>query len=68
MKNPFLIIYLFKFFSILEIDLCASNPCSHGYCTNFRTSYACTCKHGFTGINCDKSESIFCVTYIFFQL
>ena len=41
--------------SCLEIDNCASNPCSNnGKCVNAKYGYECECKDGFIGDNCDQ--------------
>lgn len=46
----------------LAYDECASNPCKHGAnCENKLTSYKCTCKPGYTGVNCEI-EIDYCVS------
>lgn len=39
------------------IDPCLTNPCIHGTCTPYATSYKCTCSDGFTGRNCDVGHA-----------
>ena len=46
--------------TIAEIDLCDPDPCQNGAtCSNFMTSYNCTCPEGFTGENCEGKKPIF---------
>lgn len=35
---------------------CASNPChNNGTCHDRANSYTCSCKAGYTGVNCETS-------------
>ena len=38
------------------VDICYSNPCGNGECTESedRSGYICTCHFGYTGKNCDE--------------
>ena len=39
-----------------EIDVCKPNPCLNGgACESKDEGYACACKEGFTGANCETS-------------
>jgi len=38
---------------ILDIDDCATNPCQNGgTCIDAVNQYTCTCKAGYTDVNC----------------
>lgn len=37
---------------------CQSNMCVHGDCVDMYQAYACRCKHGYEGKNCDQRESV----------
>lgn len=49
--------YTCLFFSILEINECASHPCQHGTCTDGFNKYTCVCDPSFAGINCETSNN-----------
>ncbi|XP_048838334.1 delta and Notch-like epidermal growth factor-related receptor [Brienomyrus brachyistius] len=39
------------------VDLCASNPCVHGNCSDVGGMYTCECSEGFEGERCDQPSS-----------
>jgi len=42
---------------IADTNECDSSPCIHnGTCSNLENRYRCTCKRGFTGINCETGN------------
>ena len=45
--------------NVVDIDLCASNPCvDTAICEDRETWYKCTCKPGYTGEHC-QSQNLF---------
>lgn len=56
----FLIVLLFIFLSLLELDPCSTNPCQFGgTCFVVGLSFQCTCRPGFTGNICENGGSNF---------
>lgn len=49
----------------LDIDDCSGNPCNHGTCHDGIATFSCSCKAGYTGSHCDRSNII---NNIFFKL
>lgn len=48
---------------IIEINLCDQDPCQNGAtCSNFRTSYNCTCPEGYSGVNCEGNMELIFLT------
>ena len=46
--------YSKSFITFTDIDECHNNPCQNGAsCLNGENRYDCTCKPGFSGINCE---------------
>ncbi len=40
------------------LEKCNPNPCmNNGECLNYGDTYKCVCKNGFTGKNCESSDS-----------
>ena len=48
--------FLYSIF-VLDINECDSNPCVNGECQDGNNRYSCQCNDGWTGDNCDISES-----------
>ena len=43
---------------IADINECDSSPCQNdGTCSNLENRYRCTCKRGFTGMNCETGNT-----------
>ena len=43
---------------MLDINDCMGNPCNNGgTCTDGIATYSCTCPPGFTGTDCEISET-----------
>ena len=42
-----------------DIEECASAPChNNGSCMDLRNGYNCSCKPGYTGVNCEKGKLV----------
>uniref|UniRef100_A0A0B7A1B8 EGF-like domain-containing protein n=1 Tax=Arion vulgaris TaxID=1028688 RepID=A0A0B7A1B8_9EUPU len=41
------------------INYCESNPCVHGNCLNYPSTYACDCGTDWTGVNCETKLVLF---------
>ena len=55
----FRVLFSIIIFSCLDIDDCASWPCNNaGRCIDEIDSFTCQCFPGFTGVQCETSESI----------
>ena len=37
----------------LGVNVCNSNPCVHGNCSNFIVNYTCQCNNGYVGKHCN---------------
>ena len=44
--------------SFLDIDDCASQPCTNGNCTDLVNGFKCTCDVGYMGTRCDIGKAI----------
>ena len=43
-----------------DIDECTSAPCNNnGSCEDLTRGYRCTCKQGYTGVNCETGKLSF---------
>ena len=49
---------------VLDIDDCMETPCNNGgTCKDGIASYTCICPNGFTGLDCEISTLLICLTY-----
>lgn len=44
--------------NLTEMNVCRSNPCTHGRCVDEVTKYTCRCNQGYEGTNCNKGKQI----------
>ena len=56
------IIIMFWYY-LLSSDECASNPCSHGSCTDEIAGYRCECVPGYKGDFCSLEIGQFTIQY-----
>ena len=58
-SKSFRVLFSIIIFSCLDIDDCASWPCNNGgRCIDEIDSFTCQCLPGFTGVQCETSESL----------
>ena len=52
--NNTMLIFLYSFNNLFsDMNECASNPCTNGFCQDGPNSYTCSCNAGWTGTNCN---------------
>ena len=52
--NSTSILIPFSLIGAVEVDECASNPCTNGQCVDGSNQYTCYCNSGFMGTNCQS--------------
>ena len=50
-------ILFYDYNEFVDIDYCYDSPCVNGECVDLQDGYQCNCEEGWTGQNCQDSNS-----------